>query len=70
MFRELSLNMSDLALCEAVVLSKLDRARRTIQIEGCFTASPDHVHVGRPVIVRVDYDAQSVESENCRHCLE
>jgi hypothetical protein len=50
---------------ESVILAKLDRAVRTVQIEESLTSWPDHVNMGGAVIVEIDNHAQAREFEDC-----
>ena len=50
---------------ESVVLPKLDRTIPTVQIEQGLTSSPDHVNMGRAVIVEIDDHAEARKSEDC-----
>ena len=69
MFGQRLLYLADLPIGKAIVFAKLHRSCRTIQIKDCLTAPADYMDVSGSVIVRVDYDAQSIKPENCRHSL-
>jgi hypothetical protein len=56
----------DLAARESVVFPKFDRPRPTVQIEHSLTAATDHVHMGWPMIVRVDSHPHSAKPEERR----
>jgi hypothetical protein len=65
-FGQLVLDPCYVAAGESVVLPKLDRAVRAVQIEESLASSPDHVNTGRAVVVEIDNHAQARKSEYCR----
>jgi hypothetical protein len=60
-------NSRQIALCESIVLTHPDRAVRAIQAEYCLASSADYVHVRWTMIVRVNHEAQSAESQDRQH---
>jgi len=52
-----------------VVFANFDWTARAVQIEYCLTSRAYYVHMGRTMIVRINYYAQSTESEDRRHVL-
>jgi hypothetical protein len=67
MIHQNSFDLRDLSPRESVVLPDLGRPRPTVQVEYRFTTSSDHMHMSRPVIIRINHSAQSIKSQNCRH---
>jgi hypothetical protein len=65
--RQDSLDVRDFSPRESIVFSNLAWSCRAVQSEDSLATSPDHMHVSRPVVVRVDYRAQSIKSQDCRH---
>jgi len=60
-------DVRDLPPREAVVLPEFGWASRTMQIENGFASGTEHVHMRRPMIVRIDDDSVSLKSQNGRH---
>jgi hypothetical protein len=60
-------NSRQIALGESVVLTHLDGAVRTIQVEYRFTSSAKYVHVRGTMIVRINHNPQSAEPKDRRH---
>src|SRR5271156_264793 len=54
----------DLAARESVIFPKFDGPSWTVQIEHSLTAAPDYVHMGWPIIVRVDSHPHSAKPED------
>ena len=50
---------------ESVILPKVDRAVRTVQIEESLTSLSDHVNMGGEVVVKIDDHAQARKFEDC-----
>jgi hypothetical protein len=69
MIRQHSCYALDLATRESIVLAEVDGTTGTVQIEYGFVSPANHVNVGGPMIVRVDDNPKSVESEDRRHTL-
>ncbi len=59
-------DLCDPAAGESIVLPKLYRTHRTVQIEHSLMTAPDRMHMGRSMVVRVDNNAQSARSEDRR----
>jgi len=64
MLRQDARYVPDLSPREPIILSELRRSRRTIQTENSLATMPNHVDVGRSMIIGIDYNPQAVESEN------
>jgi hypothetical protein len=52
---------------ESVILAKFNWSNPAVHIEHCLTASTNDVDVSRTVIVWIDDNTESIESENCWH---
>jgi len=52
---------------DLVALTHGDGSRIAIENENNFASSPEHMHVSRLVINRIDHDAEGTEPKNCRH---
>jgi hypothetical protein len=50
-----------------MVLPELYRSGRTVQIEYGLTTTPNHMDMGRPMIVRIDHNTQPIEPHYGRH---
>jgi hypothetical protein len=57
----------EIASREGIILPKLHRTCRAVQVEHGFTATTDHMDMGRPVVVWIDHDAKPIEPKNGRH---
>jgi hypothetical protein len=57
----------DFPYWETVVLAQLHGSRPAVQLERRFTAAPDHMNVGRTMIVGINHSPQSLKRENCWH---
>jgi hypothetical protein len=66
MFRQPSYNLRNRTAGESVILPKFHRPSRTVQIEYSLVPAPDHMHMGGPVIVWIDNNAQPAKPENRR----
>lgn len=61
------LNAVVLAIRKTEIRPQTQRAGRTIQVENGAVSLPDHVNVHRPMIVGVDYDTQTPQSQDGWH---
>ena len=62
-----ALDLRNFAPREAVILAMRDATLRTIKLKNRFVSLPNHVHMRRAVIVRVDYDPQPANPQNGWH---
>lgn len=67
MRRQLGADAGEPVPVEAPALSQLGRAVRAAQDEHGLTVRPDHVDMGRAVIVRIDHDPEAIEAQDGRH---
>jgi len=65
--QQLRLNVVQLVICKTEICPQTQGASRTIQIEDGAVSLPDDVNVRRPMIVGVDYDAQTPQSQDGWH---
>jgi hypothetical protein len=61
--------VSGLAPRESIVLPESYRSCRATQIEYRFAARPNHMDVGRPVIIRVDHNPRLSTQRTVGTCL-
>jgi hypothetical protein len=62
--QQLRLNVAQLAISKTEIHPQTQLASRTIQIENGAVSLPDDVNVCRQMIVGVDYDAQTPQSQD------
>jgi len=60
-------NFVDLVLRETDILPQTRHSIWAIQVDDGFMPLPNNVYVRRRMIVRVDYDAQTPQSQDGRH---
>jgi hypothetical protein len=54
-------------VCEANVLSQTGWPIRAVQLEDGLLSTPDHMDVCRPMVVRVNHNAETRKPQNGRH---
>jgi hypothetical protein len=69
MLSERLLNRVQFVLCEAKILSQTGRPIRAVQLEDGLLSIPDHMDVCRPMVVRVNHNAETRKPQNGRHSL-
>lgn len=57
-------DMLQLPAGETKILPNISRAIWTVQQEHCFLAPADHMHMGGPVIVRIDHHSQAIKIQH------
>jgi hypothetical protein len=67
LIQQLCLNLVELAIGKAEICPQSGWASRTIQVENGAVSLPDDVNVRRSMIVGVDYDAQTPQSQDGWH---
>jgi hypothetical protein len=65
--QQLRLNVMQLVICKTEICPQTQWHSRTIQVENGAVSLSDDVNVRRPMVVGVDYDAQTPQSQNGRH---
>jgi hypothetical protein len=65
--QQLHLNLAQFASRKTEICAQTQRASRTIQIENGAVTLPDDVNMRRPMIIGVDYDAQTPQSQHGWH---
>src|SRR5689334_3436656 len=70
MFCQHGLNVRKFTPGKAVVLTQLRWSSRTVQIEHCLRAAPDHMYMGWTVIVQIDHYTQFAKSEDRWHLMD
>ena len=69
MLSERLLNRVQFVLCEAKVLPQTGQPIRAVQLEDGLLSIPDHMDVCRPMVVRVNHNAETRKPQNGRHSL-
>jgi hypothetical protein len=67
MLSERLLNRVQFVLCEAKILSQTGRPIRAVQLEDGLLSIPNHMDVCRPMVVRVNHNAETRKPQNGRH---
>ena len=60
-------NAGDISSGESIILPKLYRASRTVQIKNSLATMPDYMNVSRTMIVWIYHNTKAGESQNSRH---
>jgi hypothetical protein len=64
---QLRLNVAQLAICKTEICPQAQWTSRTIQVENGAVSLSDDVNMRWPMIVGVDYDAQTTQSQHGWH---